>query len=257
MDWSASPFNEGPWGTSEFADLLEAEGYRVYFGGPETAEGLYRAGVKPLYLVIGPDSYIPEGRAAEIAGLVERGYVSGLIVADETGNAMPLLRELGAPQPGEIIADPPIMSARCEGGVSMLVSKPATLEEAEGWRPVCWLEGGGVLAVERSVGGANVLVIADSSIFANFMVTGLPPLESTREAVLALVGRASGGSKVVVIDTGIHDLIELPGANVLVSAPLTAVSIAYLALSRPEVAAMASAVVFVVAVVLAVRRGRA
>ncbi len=206
--WSGSPLNEGPLGTSLFVEALEDSGFTVVLGGPEDARRLFEAGLRPLYIVVSPDRPVDSSVASEIASLLNSGLLAGLLVADETGRANTLLEAVSAPR----VAGPleGVLGASCPWWNGP-VSKPGLLEGLPpGWEALCTHEKG-LLAAAGWAGDARVVVVADSSIFTNFMIAGTPPFKPSREAALRLADEAAAGSKAAVVDVTAHAVVYEQG----------------------------------------------
>ena len=205
--WSGSPLNDGPLGTSGFIDLLRSEGFRVVYGGPREAQSLASRGERPLYAIISPDEPLDPRVAGGLAKLVASGSLSGLLVADETGRVNGLLEALGGPRVRGPLEG--LVEASCPWW-SGPVSKPGWLEDLpRGWKVLCTLDGK-PLAAEGHVNGVKVVVVADSSLFTNFMLAGLRPFKPTWEVALNLVKGASGESRVALIDTTVYEELREP-----------------------------------------------
>ncbi len=178
---SPSPLNTDPGGTSGFyLDLDRNIG--VWLGGAGDLRG---PGV--VYLVIGPDRPFTRAEALAIAGAVEEG--ARALLADETGNIDPVLEALGLPVLGGLVYNESsrgggwewTVSIHCSGLEGVYYStRVARVEQGPG-TVVCRAGDGSPVAVQYRVGEGTVLVVGDSTLFANFLYEeGYGPLPPTR-----------------------------------------------------------------------------
>ncbi len=220
---STSPRNTGLWGTSSLASILEMHGYNVVLGGVEDVKALAGMGHRVAYLLIGPDKALTSYERAVIRSLLGHGLV-GLIIADEIGIVNLFLEEMGLPSiRPEIVVFRGYQLApmECLGRVFM-GSKVATLNAVEEAEVVCRLLEPleGVVAILAEKNGAKILVVADSSIFANFMVEGVPPFKPTADVAISLVDLVAKNATVVVIDDEHYHEVEHSLLGHLLALPL-------------------------------------
>ncbi len=210
---STSPLNAGIYGTSIFVRLLASRGYTVVLAQPSELETLKG---HIVYVVIGPDKPFTRDEIDALKRLAEEGRLS-LLVGDELGIANGLTGELlGVKVAGSQLRVEEnlgtgwddFVPARCLND-TILFSKPSALMGGE---PLCralgtpWLDAdgdrhvevgearlpGAVLAAYVERGGVQGIVVADSSIFANYMVKGyrgLPPTAQIVEAFADMLAR--------------------------------------------------------------------
>ena len=221
---STSPLNTYIWGSSSYAHLLARAGYRVYLGGVDDAARLAE-GQPVLYIVVGPDKPFTEREALEVRRLVEEGRLN-LLVADELGTVNTLLEALNAPTVlGETVASGglPLAPANCLGeSLEVPKASPINPDNAE---TVCTVAGKPLAALKIYERGSRVLVVGDSSIFANFMVNGLPPYRPTAHLALELTRLAAGKANIIVLDTTHYRYVEAPNpATAAVTLALQALS---------------------------------
>jgi len=214
---SPSPENYGLLGSSEVPLVLSAEGYNVVLGGP------YDVSPKSLYVIIAPEKAFSEVEDQAVASVVKRG--ADLIVADETGMANSLTKIFGIKISGiYVVANDTrghgweeVVRVSCRLGkeeISFITTRVSYIEKYPSWaRPICWVEDPRVskryvYGVFGTYGKGRVLVLADSTLFANFLVKGIyPQLGSTREVVKRVVKFVAPGKRDVVIDKEHYNLI--------------------------------------------------
>ncbi|MET1127849.1 MAG: hypothetical protein ABWW70_00820 [Thermoproteota archaeon] len=193
---SPSPENHYYTGSFEFVRLAAAR-YPVQLGGVELLEKILGNPHRTaIYVVIGPELPFTPAEVSKIRRYVEEGRLS-ILVADETGTANtltePLLKVRIA---GHIVLNASgtyIVPYRCMGStilsskVSYLASFPreakvlCTVEAAHAELPAAVLL--------KLPSGSSALVIADSSIFANFLISGWPGMGSSRSIALLLLAQ--------------------------------------------------------------------
>lgn len=244
--WSGSPLNDGPLGTSGFIDLLRSEGFRIVYGGPREAENIAARGERPLYAIISPDNPPDAQVIGKIARLLASDRLAGLLIADETGRVNGLLEAVGGPRihgPLKGLAE-----ASCPWWHGVL-SKPGWLEDLPpGWKVLCTVNGK-PLAAEGLVGNARVVVVADSSIFTNFMLAGLRPFKPSWEAALSLIREASGESKTAVVDSTVYEETREPEPQ-LILARITLKALAALTIAPISTGTIASLIAAMIALAL-------
>lgn len=199
---STSPNNPGEGGSYWFYKDLSTRA-NVILGGPHTLEKTRGA---RLYLVIGPDKPFTDTEAELIARSVEEGNLT-LLVADETSNSRSLLEALGLNVLGETVYNETVHGGGWEWVVKLTclnqtiyTTKAVRVRETPGSRVICRYGDGTPAAASYKVGNGTVIVVGDSSIFANFLYRGdyklLPP---SRNVVLMIVGEA-GLNGLVIFD---------------------------------------------------------
>jgi len=210
------PLSVAPFGASKFyADASSI--WEVSRGGVSDALG---AGA---YLVIAPDRGFTGEEVEALRARLARGGFS-VLIADETEAGGRLADRLV----GVTFGDGPVLNpdlppaspaalavpVKCVVGgrvFTVYFVKAAYIQYYPGWmKPICVAEKvrtpvglveNAVMAVYGEVNGSKVLVVSDSSIFANYMYTGLPGYPPTRELALALVGLIAEPGERVVYDT--------------------------------------------------------
>ncbi len=205
---STSPLNDFVTGTSSFYHELQKAGYHVVLASPKDLPSLAGTSRCLVYMLIGPDKPLEDSEAKLVAKLYREGKLS-IIVADETGAANNLLSMLNAPVVGGYVTAPPrltgnpyIVPIRCTGTVA-LSSKVAALANTGGGRLVCWSYNGRAwlpLAVMVEGRHGKLLVIGDSSIFANFEFNGLYGFPPTKTIALKLVRLVAGQGCTIALD---------------------------------------------------------
>jgi hypothetical protein len=193
---SLSPFNPGPWGSSSLVELLEGAGYRVVLGGVDTVASYVRSGFRVAYLVLAPDRQFSLEEAATLRALLGHGLV-GVMVADELGVANSLLNGL------EVTIGEPIGELatyiRC-GSYAILTAKVSTVK---GGKNICFTEPNLLpIASVLEARSYRVLVIGDSSIFANYMIG------ESAELVLHLTSIVADHADVLVLDIEHYDYVQ-------------------------------------------------
>ncbi len=216
---SPSPENYGLFGSSEVPLLLSSLGYNVKLGGP------YDISPKGLYMVIAPEKPFSEIEKATVVSAIKRG--AKLVVADETGMANSLTDNFGIKISGiYVIANDKrghgwdeVVRVVCNingTDISFITTRVSYIEKYPKWaKPLCWIDDPRVskryvLAVFGNYGKGKVLVIADSTLFANFMVKGIyPELGSTERVVKDLIRFMSPEKNQIIIDNDHYNLIYI------------------------------------------------
>jgi hypothetical protein len=216
---STSPLNPFPTGSLDFVRLLDSAVQSVYFASRVSIDDVVGE-MRAVYVVIGPDYPPPKS----IIDVVKRYYDEGsldLLVADETGLASSLTREvagievtghllLRSDAGGEYAYIVPIV---CGNGLVFLSTKVSSIEVVEpmeGYRykVLCWFTSGQdrvpVAVLAENSRGSRVLVIGDSSIFANFMIRGMYGFPSSRSIVLLLVKSVFPDAKVFIVEDSLY-----------------------------------------------------
>jgi len=206
---SPSPLNPSPAGTQLFYHDLSRT-YKVVLGDP-TLLDQYDGRI--LYIVVGAEKPFTRDEARLVAQVYETGRLR-ILVADETRNTQLLLEALGAGRingfvinesaPGEWMYVVPLECGEARG-VSTLVAR---VELGPGGDPYCYSSGQVVGALYWGPG--RVLVVGDSSVFANFLYGGeYPYLPSTRQLAWEIISAAAGeGVDVVVWDNAHYNYRE-------------------------------------------------
>ena len=156
---------------------------------------------------------------------VKRG--AKLLVADETGVANSLLKSIGVKVSGTyIIARDPrdhgweeVLRIVCNVGgekISFITTRVSYIEKYPSWmKPICWVDDPRVpkhyvYGVFGKYGDGEIIVLSDSTIFANFMLRGLySQLGNTRNIVKSLIIYLSPKKRNVIIDNKHYNLIYL------------------------------------------------
>lgn len=201
---STSPSNTGEGGSYWFYRDLSLN-YNVVIGNPYT---IPEKDGRILYLVIGPDKPFKEEEAKIIAGRVENGSAT-LFIADETNNTARLLEALGLRAIGSTIYNGTVRGGGWEWVVSLscfnettYTTKAVRVNPGDSGRILCRYGDGSPAAVVYRVGNGTVVVVGDSSIFANFLYRGdYKMLPSTRKIALMLVDAFASGRSVIVFDS--------------------------------------------------------
>ena len=210
------PLSVAPFGASKFYADASAI-WEVIRGGVSDALGA-RA-----YLVIAPDKGFTGEEVQALRARLARGGFS-ILIADETQAGGGLAAKLV----GVVFGEGPVLNpdmppaapaalavpVKCvvEGRVfTVYFVKAAYIQYYPKWmKPVCVAERvrtpaglveDAVMAVYGEVNGSKVLVVSDSSIFANYMYTGLPGYPPTRDLALALASLVAEPGERVVYDT--------------------------------------------------------
>ena len=208
---SCSPFNAGPGGTSSFRADLERSGALIMYGGPQDAMSMV-----DVILIIGPDRPFKPDEARVLADAVRGGVL--LLVADESGMTKGILEALGLPGFGGYIINATgqgewrlITAIECPWG-SGPASKARGVNVGSGGHVVCRYADGSPAAVIYSVGRGRVLVVGDSSVFANYFYEG--GLGGSRVVALGLLESLTGGELRglrVLFDVEHYDYIPVGG----------------------------------------------
>ncbi len=198
---SPSPYNPGLGGLTEYVESLKHR-YRVYLGTPLKVgfEG------KASYLIIGPDIPFTKSESARIAGLVRSGRLN-LLVADETTTTQTLLKALGLPGLDGTILNESIsgggwefiVSIRCNDQTAY-ASKAVRVPQGMGGRVICRYGDGSPAAVLYNINGSRVLVVGDSSIFANYLYLGYGALTPTKNIDRYLTSIVAGNTRILIVD---------------------------------------------------------
>ncbi len=225
---TTSPLNPFPTGSLDFVRLLDSIVHNVYFAS-ETSIGDIVENERAVYVLIGPD-YPPSRPIIEV---VKRHYSEGrldILVADETGLASSLSREVAGVEvtghlllrsdaSGEYAYIVPII---CSNGLVFLstkVSSVEVVEPMEGYRynVLCWFTNGQnrvpVAILAENSRGSRILVIGDSSIFANFMIRGMYGFPSTRNTALLIVKEVFPESKTFIVEDTVYKKYAVLRAN--------------------------------------------
>lgn len=207
---STSPLNPGSFGTQYFYTDLIKEGYNVRLGGIEDAT--LSAGTV-YYLIIGPDEGFSRVEIGALKKLFDEGRLR-ILIADETGVLSPLTEELlGAEITGEILRSTDIpkggweylVEIRC-GGMSFESFKVSSIIAGAGSTEICRaasISGDYVAGIAAVKGSSLAIVLADSSLFANYLYLGLVGLEPTRQAaqeIFSLLGARPGDTVIFDVE---------------------------------------------------------
>ena len=202
---STSPLNPGPGGTSSFVEDLD-KWYNVVLGNTSTLEGLR---VRATYLIIGPDTPLNDNEIEIIVKLVKAGRLN-LLIADETANTRRLLRALGLPPMDGTVYNESVkgggwefmVKIACEGHEAW-ASRAVRVPRGPGGEGVCSYKNDGTAAVLYNINGSRVLIVGDSSIFANYLYNGYDGLKPSRNVALFLARLAAGDSRSepVIVDS--------------------------------------------------------
>ena len=194
---STSPLNPGPGGTSSFIEDLD-KWYDVTLGNASTLEEVR---VKATYMIIGPDTPLSDNEIEIIVKLVKAGRLY-LLVADETSNTERLLRALGLPSMDGTVYNETVKEGGWEFMVKMVcdgheawASRAVRVPRGPGGEEVCSYKNDGAAAVLYGINGSRVLVVGDSSIFANYLYNGYEGLKPSRNVALFLARLAAGDSR--------------------------------------------------------------
>ncbi len=219
---STSPENNGPGGTSLFVSDLIRSYHNVVLGGVKDLSS--EDGGRILYIVLGPDKPFNKTEANIIAEEVKTGKLN-LLIADESGNVSVLLNSLRVGGIGEIIFNGSrahqgegwgyVVGLKC-GSEHYYTTKAARLNTVPGGEVLCTYEDGSPAAVLYRVGKGVVLVVGDSSIFANFLyggyLTGFPP---TRTLAQQLVDNVTQNISVIIVDNTHYTILSSKKTNIL------------------------------------------
>ena len=206
-------------GSSDVVTFLSSLGYTVRLGGP------YDITPKTLYLVIAPEKPFSSLESETILSSVRRG--ARLLVADETGVANSLLKNIGVKISGIYIKAKDsrdhgweeVLRITCNIGgrkISFISTRVSYIEKYPSWmKPICWVDdprvtGHYVYGVLGRYGDGEILVLSDSTIFANFMLRGLyPQLGNTRNVVKNLITYLLPKRRSVIMDNKHYNLIYI------------------------------------------------
>lgn len=205
---SCSPDNPGPGGT--LALLLDLESRHEV----EVADSISQVRGPGLLLVIGPDKPYTRAEARLIAGLVRSGRLN-LLVADETNNSALLLEELGIQPVDGVVTNRSgvgdwiyIVHMSCWDHV---IPSALSARLPPSGEILCkYTEDGSPAAEIHRVGKGLVLVVGDSSIFANYLYNGYDGLPPTRDVALRLIETALGGKDRIIFDNSHYNYQETP-----------------------------------------------
>lgn len=245
---SASPYNNRLFGTTELVSLIRSHGYDVVI-----VNSVYEladiSGKHVVLILVAPDiPYTP----SELDFLRKYSHEKklSLLIADEIGIMNNITEKLlGIRVYGELIRDTGLIGSgwedfvkgRCRVGNSLynvLFSRASTVvTEGAGAKLLCiglgriWADldwdmirdpgepyiDNPVIGVYGYYDGGKYVVIADSSIFTNYMIDGYRGIPSTKNFVLGVIEwLADGGNTVFVIDNSRYVARENTGAKVLV-----------------------------------------
>ncbi|MCE4609573.1 MAG: hypothetical protein F7C36_04235 [Desulfurococcales archaeon] len=219
---STSPENNGPGGTSLFVSDLTRSHHNVVLGGVKDLSSQDNGRI--LYIILGPDKPFNRTEANIIAEEVKTGKLN-LLIADESGNVSVLLNSLGVGGIGEIIFNESrahqgegwgyIVGLNC-GSDHYYTTKATRLDTVPGGEVLCTYEDGSPAAVLYKVGKGVVLVVGDSSIFANFLYGGyLAGFSPTRTLAQQLVDNVTRNVSTIIIDNTHYIILSSKRANVL------------------------------------------
>ncbi|MCE4620126.1 MAG: hypothetical protein F7C33_03780 [Desulfurococcales archaeon] len=201
---STSPLNPGPGGTSSFVEDL-GKRYNVVLGNTSTLGGIK---AKATYIIIGPDTQLNDNEIEIIVKLVKAGHLN-LLIADETSNTKSLLRALGLPSMDGTVYNETVKGGGWEfmvkivcDGYEAWASRAVRVPRGPGGEEVCSYKNDGAAAVLYNINGSRVLVVGDSSIFANYLYNGYGGLKPSRNVALFLARLTAGDSRVnpVIVD---------------------------------------------------------
>ncbi len=229
---STSPLNPFPTGSLDFVRLLDSTVSHVYFAS-ETNIGDIASESRAVYTIIGPD--YPPSKA--IVEAVKRYYDEGsldVLVADETSLASNLARELaGVEITGSMLLRSDasgeyayIVPIACSNGLVFLSTKVSSVEivePREGYKytVLCWFTSDDkktpVAVLAENPRGSRILVIGDSSIFANFMIRGMYGFPSSKSIVLSLVKTVFPQAKAFIVEDTLYRKYTLLKASSLVA----------------------------------------
>ena len=206
---STSPENSFVTGSSSFYTALVKQGYHATLASPRTLKDLAERLDCTVYMLIGPDKPLEPSEAELIANLYREGKIS-ILVADETGAANILLTKLHAATIGSLVLAPAKLTGSslitpiyC-GSTVTVSSKVVALTNIDGGRVVCTAYNGRewipIAALYTNSKGAKLLVIGDSSIFANFEFDGLYGFPKTDRLALKLVSLIAKPGCTIVYD---------------------------------------------------------
>jgi hypothetical protein len=215
---STSPENDFVTGSSSFYTTLVKKGYHIILSSPASLPDISSKSKCVVYMLIGPDKPLSPTEAELIANLYREGKIS-ILVADETGAANVLLEKLHAAVVGGFVTAPPrltgealIVPVRC-GSMVVVSSKVAALVGVGNGRIVCRAYNGygwvPIAALYVSPKGSKLLVIGDSSIFANFEFNGLYGFPQTKSLALSLVNLVAGPNCIIVFDNSHYLQVRL------------------------------------------------
>ncbi len=163
---SPSIYNNGPGGVSYFFMVM------MYRNSPIVITDFddlhqYTPWIHVLF-IISPDKPISIDDARKVLEWVRNG--GEVIVMDETNNTDAILKLLGVNT--GVFAGRVVMGI-CrvdDRAVPVLFDVFKTFPEPRNARPICWA-GNGVVAFEKKIGKGEVIVIGDSSLVINYIVT--------------------------------------------------------------------------------------
>ncbi|GBF08954.1 hypothetical protein apy_06790 [Aeropyrum pernix] len=218
---STSPSNPSVFGASGFYEAArEAYGAVLVRSIGELEELAVEGGASIVYVVIAPDKPFTYEEYLVLSSLASQGRLK-ILVMDETIVSNWLLERLvGARVSGEELVVPGasggwqyIVDVDCGPLGRGLASKPSFIEEAAGGDTICTADIAGeerVLAVKIERGGFKALVVADSSMCANFMLDPPPWLGGGNKGLcLGLLGLLVEPGDIVVFDDAHYKGIPL------------------------------------------------
>ncbi len=201
---STSPSNTGEGGSYWFYRDISRNN-NVVLSNPYSIK---KTSGRILYMIVGPDKPFTSDEARIIAENVRNGTIT-LLIADETNNTEAILRELGLNAIG-----PTIYNQSSKGGgwewvvkltcfnETVYTTKAVHVKQLRDGKVLCRYGDGSPAAVLYHVGKGTVVVIGDSSIFANFLYKGdynlLPP---TKNVALKLFSIVANQTDIVLFDS--------------------------------------------------------
>ncbi len=176
-------------------------------------------------MIIAPEKVFSQDESETILSSVRRG--ARLLVADETGTANSLLDAIGIKISGIYIKAndsrdhgwEEVLRIVCNVSgekVSFITTRVSFIESYPPWaKPICWIDDPRVpkhyiYGVIGKYGKGEILVLSDSTLFANFMIRGIyKQLGNTRNAVRSLLFYLSPSKRNVIIDIKHYNLIYI------------------------------------------------
>lgn len=256
VEESASPFNKKLFGTSTLVSLLKKNGYRVHVAN--SVFELENIDVDNIvYVVIAPDKGFTLEEIDFLLDITRRKHVSFLI-ADEIGIVNNLTTRLfNIDILGELVRDRDLIGSgwddfitcRCvieDKSFTLMFSRSSVIKMVGRGKPLCrgvgslWIDYdwdvlhelgepmlySPITGVYGYYSSGRFVVIADSSIFTNYMVNGYKGIPSTKPFVENLFRWLTRGYKDTVIvfdnahyrpreDTGVKALVLLLSTPVI------------------------------------------
>lgn len=209
---STSPSNPSVYGASEFYEAARESYGAMLIRSIEELDGLAAdRGGSIVYVVIAPDKPFTYEEYQVLSRLASQGRLKMLVMDETIVSNWLLERMAGVRISGEELVRPGasggwqyIVEVDCGPLGAGLASKPSFIEVDGGGEPLCTsrgLEEDRVLAVKVERGGFNALVVADSSMCANFMLDPPPWLgDGNRSLCLGLLSLLVEPGDVVVFD---------------------------------------------------------